>query len=287
MKLSSAISLTAWLWDQHPDIVLSYYKQLKSSGKLGALGCCLFCSLDAATCGVSLDSSSSIADSDTFSDPDLSISDSDTLGPVTSSSCEVNVSIGGTSSIDSITQGCELSCIKTLSSSDLTPVDTSYVTGVATSDEADAEAAIDCASSASALSSSAGSTALKQVASSLTAASAVTALATAASNYFKAAAASSSAAAAQAQLQAAVVSSQLSRAVTGSTAAPIKYVANTNGTTTAVVSTKSGDTPLTTSLLRALTPSTLTTFLAQYGTWVLVAGAAGFVLYAATRKKHG
>jgi hypothetical protein len=66
---------------------------------------------------------------------------------------------------------------------------------------------------------------------------------------------------------------------------PIQYIANSNGTTTPMISTTGGLLPVTGSMLSDLTPASLEVFFAQYGTWILIGGAAAFLAYAATRRR--
>jgi hypothetical protein len=82
------------------------------------------------------------------------------------------------------------------------------------------------------------------------------------------------------------VASQTARAVTGQTALPVIYVANgATGSTTPLISTTSGNLPLTNSILSAFTPSSIEVFFAQYGTWLLVGCATAVLAYAATHKR--
>ena len=92
--------------------------------------------------------------------------------------------------------------------------------------------------------------------------------------------------AAAAKLQAAVLNTQTARASTGQSVLPIVYASTGAGTTLPVIQTNSGAVPLTSSILSAFTPAALSTFISQYGTWVLIGGAAAFLLYAATRRKR-
>jgi hypothetical protein len=258
MKLAAAQSLVAWLWDQQPDIVYALERQMQ-----GQIGQCFSCDLDLFT-------GSSSCDSGLFS----------------SLSCS-NISLDSSSldpgnldtSIDSSGLDTGLACIPTLSASDLTPVDTSAVTGSCIS------SSVNC-SLTSTGSSAATSSGLSNVAGFLTSTAGLSALASVATAYFKAQAAASTAAAASAAAQAKVLASQTARAVTGQSVLPVVYVANgATGSTTPLISTTSGNLPLTDSILSAFTPSSIEVFFAQYGTWLLVGSAAAYLAYAATRKR--
>jgi hypothetical protein len=84
-----------------------------------------------------------------------------------------------------------------------------------------------------------------------------------------------------------VVNAQTARALAGQTALPVQYVANgATGVTSPMISTTGGLLPLTSSILSSFTPSSIETFFAQYGTWLLIGGAAAFLAYAATRRKR-
>jgi hypothetical protein len=257
MNLAAAQSLVAWLWDQHPEIVYQLARQAAAPSKLGALGQCFSCDLDlfAGSCDYSSLSCSTLA-----TDP--------------TSLCTVSLSATCTPldnlGIDSGT------CLPTLSESDLTPVGTCAVTG-------GCNIPITCGTSASAT-NSATSSSLSGVASYVASGvAALGALAKVAAAYFNSQAAGSNAAAQEAKTQAAIVAAQTARAVTGQNALPIQYVANGTGTTTPMISTTGGLLPLTGSTLSSLTPSSIEVFFAQYGTWLLVGGAAAFLAYAATR----
>jgi hypothetical protein len=265
MNLTSAQSLTAWLWDAHPELVDLLIGQMPRQ-----LGQCLSCDIDlfsGALCN---------GDFTSLSDPTLSL-DSSSLdpsnigcSPFTSISCSATDITGSTPS---------LACIPTIQESCLTPVNTAEVTGTCGIDSANL-----CCGSSIKGTNSATSNVLSGVASFLTSAQGLSALAKVAASYFSAKAAESTAAAKVAAAQATVVSAQTARAVTGSAAVPVTYVANANGTTSAMVSTTAGLVPLTSSILSGLTPSSIEVFLAQYGLWMLVGGAAVFLLYAASKR---
>jgi hypothetical protein len=258
MKLAAAQSLVAWLWDQHPEVVYQLARQAAAApGKLGTLGQCFSCDADlfAGSCDYSSLACSSIA-TDPVSLCSVSLS----------ATCTPLDNLG----IDSGT------CLPILSESDLTPVSTCAVTG-------GCNIPIGCGTSAAAT-NTATSSSLSGVASYVASGvTALAALAKVAAAYFTAQAAGSSAAAQAAKTQAAILAAQTSRAVTGQNALPIQYVANGTGTTTPMISTTGGLLPLTGSTLNALTPSSLEVFFAQYGTWMLVGGAAAILLYASTR----
>lgn len=262
MKLTAAQSLVAWLWQQHPEIIYALAKKIP-----GQLGQCFSCDLDLFTGSSSCDSSafSSISCLGIATDP--SSLDPENLDP------------SDGSGLDS---GLSLSCIPTLSESDLTPVDTSDVTGASCNTNF-----VGCSTGTSVGSTDAAtSNALSNVAGFVTSGAGLSALAQVASAYFKAQAAASTAAASIAAAQARVVSSQTARAVTGQTAIPVVYVANgATGATSPMVSTTAGLLPLTRSTLASLTPASVEVFFAQYGTWLLVGGAAAFLVYAATRRR--
>jgi hypothetical protein len=272
MKLAAAQSLVAWLWDQHPQLVNALVAQMPSQVRLGALGQCFGCDLDIFT-SASCDGSSYFSSGVCLgtSDPELSIDPSslDSAGlDLTSLGCEGLDTIG----LDSAT------CIPTLTCADLTPVSTSALTGGCNIN-------IGCCATL-ASSSAATSSGLNSLASYVASGVAgLAALAKAAAAYFNAQAAGSAAAAAQAKAQAAIVAAQTARASTGQTALPIQYIANGNGTTTPVISTTGGLVPLTSSILSDLTPASIEVFFAQYGTWLLIGGAAAFLAYAATRRR--
>jgi hypothetical protein len=259
MKLAAAQSLVAWLWDQHPEIVYALEQRVP-----GQIGQCFSCDLDLLT-------GSSSCDNSLFSSLSCSsiATDAGSLDPG---------DLGASIDANGLDSG--LDSLPTLTADDLTPVDTSAVTGSCVS------ASVTCSLSSA---GSAASTAngLSGVANFLTSGTGLEALASVATAYFKAQAAASTAAAAEAAIQAKVVASQTARAVTGQTSLPIQYVANgATGTTTPVVSTVAGNVPLTNSILAAFTPSSIEVWIAQYGTWVLIGGAAAFLTYAATRRKR-
>jgi hypothetical protein len=260
MNLTAAQSLVAWLWNAQPEIVYALSRRVP-----GALGQCFSCDLDLFTGSSSCDSSlfSSLSCAGISTDPS-------SLDPA-------NLSSVNSCGLDS-----GLSCIQTVSESDLTPVDTSAVTGSCNT------SFVGCSGNTSAASTDAAtSNGLSGVANFLTSSAGLTALAKVAAAYFASQAASSAAAAAAAKAQAAVVSAQTARAAAGKTALPVTYVANgATGGTTAMISTTAGLTPLTSATLAALTPSSLEVFFAQYGTWMLVGGAAAFLVYAATRRRR-
>jgi hypothetical protein len=245
VKLAAAQSLIAWLWGQHPQIVYVLARQIPKG-----LGQCFSCDLDLLTPSVSCDTSF-----------------------LTSLSC-ASISVDP-SSLDLGTCAGDL---RTLTESDLTTVPTCAVTiagGCAPS--------LTCTSIGSA--DAATSNTLSSTASWLAVGSAgLTALAKVAASYFQAQAAQSAAAAQQAKTAAAVLAAQTARAVTGQSALPVSYIANSTGTTTPVISTTGGLTPLTSSILAGLTPSSIEVFFAQYGSWLLIGGAAAWLAYAATRR---
>lgn len=265
MNLNSAISLTAWLWDQHPDLVYALARRMPSG-----LGQCISSDVDLFTGSSGCDSSifSSLSCAAISTDPS-------TLDPADLSVPQLTCD---GSSLDSL--GIDPGvCIPTLSESDLTTVPTCAVTisGGCVQNICTSVTSTD----------SATSNALSNVANFLTSTAGLTALAKVAGNYFQAQAAKSAASAAQAKAEAAIVNAQTARAVAGKTSLPIAYIANgATGTTTPMISTTSGLLPLTSSTLSALTPNSLEVFFAQYGTWLVVGGAALFLLYAATRPTH-
>jgi hypothetical protein len=247
MKLAAAQSLVAWLWGQHPEIVYALDRQMPRT-----LGQCFSCDLDLLTPSVSCDTSF-----------------------LTSLSC-ASISVDPTS-LD--IGDCSLN-IQTLSESDLTTVPT-----CALNISGGCDTSLVCSTSVGSTNATT-SNSLSNTASWLAAGSAgLTALAKVAASYFQAQAAQSAAAAAQAKVAAAVLAAQTSRAVTGQTALPVAYIANGTGTTTPVISTTGGLVPLTNSILAGLTPSSIEVFLAEYGTWLLIGGAAAFLAYAATRRR--
>jgi hypothetical protein len=261
MNLSSAQSLVAWLWAQHPAIVYALAAKVPRP-----LGQCFSCDLDlfAGSC--------EIASSGTcfgISDPGVS------LDPVSLDPASLDLGCESLGLEGGATCG-----IPTLSESDLTPVGTCAVTG--------GGCGLTCVSGTSVTATDAAtSNALSGVAGFLTSSAGLTALANATAAYFKAQAASSQASAAAAAMQAAVVNAQTARAINGQTALPVQYVANgATGTTTPMISTTGGLLPLTSSILSSFTPSSIETFFAQYGTWLLIGGAAAFLAYAATRRKR-
>jgi hypothetical protein len=260
MKLAAAQSLTAWLWQQQPEIVYQLARQVP-----GALGQCFSCDIDllmpTSTCDASSLSSISC----------LNISlDASSLDPD-------NLDISDGSGLDG-----GLACIPTITEADLTPVDTSAVTGVCNVNVCDATTSV-------ANTDAATSSSLSGVANFLTSSAGLSALAKVASSYFTAQAAASNASAAAskaAAAQATVVAAQTARAVAGQTALPIVTVANgATGSTSQVISTTSGLLPLTSSVLSSLTPSSVEVFLAQYGNWFLIGGAVAVLAYAATRRR--
>lgn len=257
MKLAAAQSLVAWLWAQHPELVYQLARQIPAGGGLGTFGQCFSCDLDlfSGSCDYSSLSCSTLA-----TDP-ISL-------------CSVSLSATCTP-LDSLGIDSGM-CLPTLSESDLTQVGTCAVTG-------GCNVSISCGTSAAATNTATSSSlsgVAGYVASGVTA---IAALAKVAAAYFTAQAAGSNAAAQQAKTQAAILAAQTSRAVTGQNALPIQYVANGTGTTTPMISTTGGLLPLTGNTLSALTPSSVQVFLAQYGTWMLVGGAAAVLVYAATR----
>lgn len=265
MKLRAAQSLVAWLWDQHPQLVAALALQVPANRSLGALGQCFSCDLDifsSAACDGSFMTNGICLG---LSDPAMSI-DPSSLNAACFDIGTVGCSID-LSSLDI----CTPLCIPTLTCADLTPVSTCAVTSAACS------ANFGCSPGVSSLSSVAS-----YVASGV---AGLSALAKVAASYFNAQAASSAAAAQQARTEAAIVQAQTARASTGQSALPIQYVANANGGTTPMISTTGGLVPLTGSTLSSLTPAALEVFFAQYGTWILIGGAAAFLAYAATRRR--
>lgn len=274
MKLTSAQSLVAWLWDQHPQIIAALaQRSAPRVPALGALGQCFSCDQDIFTSS-SCDGSSYFANGICLgtSDPTLAIDPSSLDAP------DLDLSSLSCAGLDTI--GLDQSfCIPTLTCADLTPVSTSAVTGGCSAVN------IGCCTTI-ASSNAATSSALSNVSSYLASGVAgLAALAKVASAYFNAQAASSSAAAQQARTQAAIVAAQTARAAAGQSALPIQYIANSNGTTTPMISTTGGLLPVTGSMLSDLTPASLEVFFAQYGTWILIGGAAAFLAYAATRRR--
>ncbi len=257
MNLLAAQSLVAWLWDQHPQLVATFAQQIRQPQALGRLGQCFSCDLDlfAGSCDYS-----SIANVCIATDPIslCSVSLSAVCGPLDKLGLDTST------------------CLPTLSASDLTPVGTCAVTG-------GCSIQINCGTGVGAT-NAATSASLSGVASYVASGvAALSALAKVATSYFNAQAAGSTAAALQAATQAAIVNAQAARAATGQTALPIQYVANSNGTTTPMISTTGGLLPLTGATLASLTPSSIAVFFAQYGTWIMIGGAACFLAYAATR----
>jgi hypothetical protein len=275
MKLAAAQSLVAWLWDQHPALVNQLARQIPAPRlALGALGQCFSCDLDILTSS-SCDGSSYFSSGVCLgtSDPTLSIDPSSLDASSLNLTC-----LAASCSLDTI--GLDSStCIPTLTCADLTPVSTSAVTG-------GCNVSIGCCTSINS-SAAATSSGLSNVASYVASGVAgLSALAKVAAAYFNAQAAGSAAAASQARTQAAIVAAQTARASTGHAALPITYVANgATGTSTPMISTTGGLLPLTNSMLSALTPASLSVFFAQYGTWLLIGGAAAFLAYAATRRR--
>ena len=261
MNLKTAQTLVAWLWDQHPQIIDALVKQVPRS-----LGQCVSCDIDwlsQSTCFGTGGASGLI-------DPTVS------LDPVSLDSSLTNPTFClDPSCLASSTSGFSLQCIPTLSESDLAPIDTSAVTGPTCTVGTGTSVTNTDANTSSALSG---------VASFLTSAAGLNALTKVATSYLQAQTASSNAKAAQSQ--AAILQAQLSRAVSNQSALPIAYVANgATGTTTPVIKTTGGYVPLTGSTLSALTPAAITSFFAQYGSWILIGGAAAFLLYAASRRR--
>jgi hypothetical protein len=259
VKLAAAQSLVAWLWDQHPEIIYGLAAVAAKPQGLGALGQCFSSDLDlcfaGSTCFSSLSCSQLITDPSTTL---CSVSLSATCTPLDSLGIDGGV------------------CLPTLGESDLTQVGTCAVTG-------GCNIPITCGTSVGAT-DTATSTSLSGLSSYIASGvTALAALAKVATAYFTSQAAASNAAAQTAKTQAAIVAAQTARASTGQTALPIQYVANGTGTTTPMISTTSGLLPLTGSTLAALTPSAFEVFFAQYGTWLLVGGAAAVLAYAATR----
>jgi hypothetical protein len=253
MKLAAAQSLVAWLWAQHPGIVTALARTASKPGLS-----CLTCDFDIL--------SSAACDGSSF---------------LTSGTCVIGCAgldasgiALGCAPLDSLGAG----CLPTITCADLTPVSTSAVTGGCDINIAS------CASVGS--STAAGSSSLSGVASYVASGvSGLAALAKVAAAYFNAQAASSAAAAAQAKAQAAIVAAQTARASAGQSALPITYVANGAGSSTPLLSTTSGLVPLTDSTLASLTPNAIEVFFAQYGNWILIGGAAAFLVYASTRRR--
>lgn len=271
MKLAAAQSLVAWLWDQHPDLVRALAAQVPAPSPpkaLGALGCCFSCALDIFTSS-SCDGSDLFGSGFCFADSGgdaagISFDGSDPAGL-----CLSSLDCSGLDSIGTIDPGF---CIPTLTCADLTPVSTCAVTGCNSVN-------FNCsATTAGGLSGIAS-----WVASGVAGLAALAKVATA---YFNSQAQGSAAAAAQARAQAAIVAAQAARAAAGQNALPIQYVSNGNGGTTPVISTNGGLLPLTGGILAGLTPAALEVFFAQYGTWILIGGAAAFLAYAATRRRR-
>lgn len=128
--------------------------------------------------------------------------------------------------------------------------------------------------------SSAGSGVLSgigAVGSFLSSSSGLSALTNVAKSYFTAQAANTQAAAQQA-----VVNAQIARAASGQPAAPITYTTNAAGQVVPVVATQTPAgtvySPLTSSTLSSLTPSSLQVFLSQYGLWLVLGGLGLFLL---------
>lgn len=259
MKLNAATSLVAWLWDQEPSLVYALAQRVPQP-----LGQCFSCDLDLFT--------GSGCDPGNFTSWSCAQMSIDPVTVDASTYCMPTLSCVG---LDSLGLDSGI-CIPTLSESDLTPVGTCAVTGVCGS-PAGSGVPGTCASTSNALSG---------VAKFLTSQQGLTALANVATAYFKAAAAACNATAAKAAAQQqAIVNAQLARALAGQTALPVQYVANGQGGTTPMISTTGGLLPLTGDTLSSLTPSSIETFLVQYGTWIVIGGAALFLAYAATRRK--
>jgi hypothetical protein len=265
----SAISLTAWLWDVHPELVTALARQIPSG-----LGQCFGCDMDLF--------SSVTCDFTGVADPSA-LTCISTVDPA--SLAIPQLSCDG-SALNSLSMGCGTG-IKTIDESCLTPVPTCAVTVAGGCD-------ISFVSCSDTTSSAAGTgNALSNVAGFLSSGAGLTALAKVAQSYFQAQAASSAATAAQAKAaqqaaatQQAILSAQTARAVTGESALPITYEANgATGGTVPMISTNNGLVPLTESILSSLTPSSIEVFFAQYGTWILVGGAAAFLAYAASRRR--
>jgi hypothetical protein len=271
MKLAAAQSLTAWLWDQHPDLVRALAQQLPS--RLGCLACDIGDFTNFASCDLS-DQAFSCFSVDTLSADDLS---TPTLSCSGLSLDSIDYGTGTCLSTPALTG---VSCIPTVSESDLAPVPTCAVTI-----SGGCVPQVCAPVGTPAAGCSATGNPLSGVASFLTSAAGLTALTKVASTYFQAQAAQSQASAAQARMQAAIVNAQTARAATGQVALPISYVATASGTTTPVISTTQGTVPLSSTTLSSLTPGSMSVFLAQYGTWIAVGGAALFLLYAATRRR--
>jgi|ERR1700761_2667054 len=263
MNLNAATSLVAWLWDQEPNLIYALARQVP--GPLG--DDCFSCLFTGSAC-----------DPGNFTSWSCAGASIDPIAADAVNYCMPALSCVGLDSLDSVdfqSLGlCSGVCIPTLSESDLTPVGTCAVTGgcnIGTSSVSST-----CASTSSALSG---------VAKFLTSQQGLTSLANVAAAYFKASAAACNAAAAKAAQQQAIVNAQLARALSGQSSLPIQYVTNSNGTTTPMISTTGGLLPLTADNLSRLTPSSIATFFAQYGTWLVIGGAAAFLAYAATRRR--
>lgn len=262
MKPGAALSLTAWLWKVHPDIIDALLVQMRPQ----QLGQCIGCDLSLFT-GCS--GFTSVAD------PSICL-DSSVLDPANLTGPSLTCSGASLNSLG-IDTGV---CIPTLSESDLTPVPTCAVTGGCLP-------AL-CSGAATSINNTDAQTssALSGVANFLTSGAGLLALAKVASSYFQAQAASSQASAAASATQAAILNAQAARAAVGKAALPITYVTNgSTGASVPVISTVAGSVPLTGSMLASFTPNSIEVFLAQYGTWLLVGGAAAFLAYAATRKR--
>jgi hypothetical protein len=258
MNLKIAQTLVAWLWAQHPEIIDALARQAPRK-----LGQCISCDIDWLSQGACYASSSVATCDSSFNllNPSLS------LDPVSLDPSNLETPQFGT---------CALVCIPTLTEADLTPIDVSSVTGPT--------CIVGCGTSVTNTDAKTSS-ALNGVAGFLTSAAGLTALTKAVGSFFQAQTAASNAKTAAAQAQ--IIKSQIARAAAGQAALPIAYVANGgNGTTVPVISTTGGYVPLTSSILSSLTPSSLATFFAQYGTWVLVGGATAFLLYAASSRRR-
>ncbi len=87
---------------------------------------------------------------------------------------------------------------------------------------------------------------------------------------------------ATAQTQQAVLQAQASRAATGQTAAPITYTRNAAGNLVPVYATQTPQgtvyQPLSSAGIGALTPSSLSVFVSQYGLWIALGGLGLFAL---------
>jgi hypothetical protein len=257
-------SLSYWLAVHHPDLFLTVYKQAQTARNAAALnrGMGRFAQDD----GSDLFSFTSTPDDD--SNPlNLTFDTSSAISP----------------DLTSFTPG--LTDVTVDSSvTDIAPNLVSDATDAG--NQAVSQAANAPTSNGSTLGgtlASAGSSvlgALGTVASTLTNPTVVASLASAAKAYFTAQGQVQAA-----QTQAAVLNTQLARVAAGQTTAPITYVTGANGQQIPAYVTQGPNgpiyTPVSSSALASLTPSSLSVFLSQNGIWVVI--GLGVLALLATR----